>query len=55
MNADGFWYLFAGYGAFWLLLAGFLVRLGRRHREIERELRVLEDRLGAAREPSSGR
>jgi len=42
---DRFWFLFAAYGAIWALLAGFLFRLGRRHRELERELRALESRL----------
>jgi CcmD family protein len=51
MSSDGFWYLFAGYGAFWLLLAGFLIRLGRRHRELERELQSLEGRLGTRPSP----
>ncbi len=47
---EGFWYLFAAYGAIWLLLAGFLFHLGRRHRDLERELRALEGRI--SRPPS---
>lgn len=42
---DRFWFLFAAYGAIWILLASFLVHLGRRHRALERELRDLESRL----------
>jgi CcmD family protein len=46
MNAsEGFWFLFAAYSAIWMLLAGFLIHLGRRHRALERELRSLEARL----------
>lgn len=44
-GSDSFWYLFAGYGAFWVLLAMFLAYLGRQHRALERELRALETRL----------
>jgi CcmD family protein len=44
---DRFWFLFSAYGAFWLLLALFLVRLGRRHRALDRELRDLRARLDA--------
>jgi CcmD family protein len=42
---DRFWFLFAAYGAIWILLALFLMHLGRRHRALERELRALEERL----------
>ncbi len=42
---DRFWFLFSAYGAFWLLLALFLVRLGRRHRALERELDDLRSRV----------
>jgi CcmD family protein len=42
---DRFWFLFAAYGAIWTLLALFLVRLGRRHRALERELEELRTRL----------
>ena len=42
---DHFWFLFAAYGAIWILLALFLMHLGRRHRALERELRDLESRL----------
>jgi CcmD family protein len=44
-GGEGFWFLFAAYGAFWAILAWFLMRLGRRHRELERELIALETRL----------
>ena len=44
-SQDRFWFLFAAYGAFWILLALFLMHLGRRHRVLERELRALEARL----------
>lgn len=44
-GSDRFWFLFAAYGAFWAILAWFLMRLGRRHREIERELKALETRM----------
>ncbi len=43
--SDGFWFLFAAYGAFWLLLALFLAYLGRQHRALERELRALDSRV----------
>lgn len=43
--SDRFWFLFAAYGAIWILLALFLARLGRRHRALERDLRALEARL----------
>jgi CcmD family protein len=42
---ERFWFLFAAYGAIWVLLALFLVHLGRRNRALERELRALESRL----------
>jgi CcmD family protein len=42
---DRLWFLFAAYGAIWLLLSLFLVRLGRRHRALERELADLRARL----------
>ncbi len=42
---DRLWFLFAAYGAIWILLALFLMHLGRRHRALERELRDLESRL----------
>jgi CcmD family protein len=44
---DRFWFLFAAYGAFWALLAFFLIRLGRRHRALDRALRDLERRVGS--------
>jgi CcmD family protein len=44
-GTDRLWFLFSAYSAFWLLLAGFLVYLGRRHRALDRELRELERRL----------
>ena len=46
---DRLWFLFAAYTAFWILLAGFLVRLGRRHRALERELRELAARVDEPR------
>ncbi len=42
---ERFWFLFAAYGAIWVLLALFLMHIGRRHRVLERELRALEARL----------
>jgi CcmD family protein len=42
---ERFWFLFAAYGAIWILLAGFLMHLGRRQRVLERGLRALESRL----------
>ncbi len=42
---DRLWFLYAAYSAFWLLLAGFLVHLGRRHRAVDRAVRALEARL----------
>lgn len=49
--SDRFWFLFAAYGAFWILLASFLIHLGRRHRALEREIRALESRLPGERVP----
>jgi CcmD family protein len=45
---DRFWFLFSAYTAIWLLLALFLIRLGRRHRTLARELEELRARLAAA-------
>ena len=42
---ERFWFLFAAYGAFWVLLGVVPDPLGRRHRELEREIRALETRL----------
>ena len=42
---DRFWYLFAAYGVIWILLAMFLIRLGWRHRALERELKSLAARV----------
>ena len=44
-GSDSFWYLFAGYGAFWVLLALFLAYLGRQNQALEKELRSLESRI----------
>lgn len=44
-GSDSFWYLFAAYGAFWVLLAVFLAYLGRQNRALERDLRAVESRL----------
>jgi CcmD family protein len=44
---DRFWFLFSAYGAFWLLLALFLARIGRRQRDLDRELHDLRTRLDA--------
>jgi CcmD family protein len=46
---ERFWYLFAAYSAIWILLALFLIRLGWRHRALERELKSLAARLGQKR------
>jgi CcmD family protein len=46
---DRFWYLFAAYGAIWMLLAMFLIRLGWRHRALERELKSLAARVTKSR------
>ena len=46
---DRFWYLFAAYGAIWILMALFLIRLGWRHRALERELKSLEARVARQR------
>lgn len=43
---DRFWFLFSAYAAIWLLLAFFLVRLGRRHRALDRQLEELRARIG---------
>jgi CcmD family protein len=50
-GVDRLWFLFAAYSAFWLLLAFFLTRLGRRNRALERELHDLEARLRARPSP----
>ena len=47
---DRFWFLFSAYAAIWVLLALFLVYLGRRHRALEREIDQLRTRVG--REPA---
>ncbi|TMA44354.1 MAG: CcmD family protein [Deltaproteobacteria bacterium] len=39
-------YLFAAYAVVWLGLFGYLLRLGRRSRELEEELRDLRRQLG---------
>lgn len=39
-------YLFAGYAAVWIGLFVYLLRLGRRTRELEEELEELRRRLG---------
>jgi CcmD family protein len=52
---DRFWFLFAAYAAFWLLLASFLVRIGRRHRALERELRELAARVDRTSTPPASR
>jgi CcmD family protein len=36
------WYLFAAYTAVWLVLFLYVLRLGRRSRELENELRELK-------------
>jgi CcmD family protein len=48
---DRFWFLFSAYTAIWLLLALFLIRLGRRQGTLTRELEDLRAKLaaGAAR------
>jgi CcmD family protein len=51
-SPDRLVFLFVAYLAFWLLLAGFLGFLGRRHRALEQELRDLEARVG--KPPPSG-
>jgi CcmD family protein len=48
---DRFWFLFSAYGAIWTLLVLFLIRLGRRHRALERELGELRARIGRPRSP----
>jgi CcmD family protein len=47
-GSDRFWFLFAAYGVVWGLLALFLMYLGRRTRELERDLRTLEERMAAS-------
>jgi len=44
-TSDRFWFLFVAYSVIWVLLAGFLVRLGRGHRALERDLKDLEERM----------
>ena len=39
-------YLFAAYAAVWLGLFGYLLRLARRSRELEEEIRELRRMLG---------
>ncbi|HYV55894.1 MAG TPA: CcmD family protein [Candidatus Nitrosopolaris sp.] len=39
-------YLFAAYAAVWIGLFGYLLRLGRRSRELEEEMRDLRRQLG---------
>lgn len=42
---DRLWFLCAAYSAFWVLLAGFVIHLGRRHRAVDRAVRDLEARI----------
>jgi len=44
--SDHFPYLFAAYTAVWIAVAGYAMRLGRRSRELEDEIRELRERLG---------
>jgi len=39
-------YLFAAYAAVWIALFLYLLRLGRRSRELEEELREMKRQLG---------
>ena len=39
-------YLFAAYAVVWIGLFGYLLRLGRRSRELEEEIRDLKRQLG---------
>ncbi len=43
---SNFPYLFAGYAAIWIGLFVYLLRLGRRSRELEEEIRELRRQLG---------
>lgn len=42
---DHFPYLFAAYTVIWIAIAGYAMRLGRRNRELEDEIRELRERL----------
>ena len=46
---DRLWFLYGAYSAFWVLLAAFLIHLGRRHRAVDRAVRELEARLDKER------
>ena len=43
---DHFPYLFAAYAAIWIGLFVYLLRLGRRNRELEEEIRELRRLIG---------
>ena len=43
---DRFWFLFTGYTVIWVLLALFLVHLGRRHQALQRTVDELRRRIG---------
>ena len=45
-----FWWLFAAYGIIWLALFGYVIKVLRRQRELERDLERLRQELG--RDPS---
>ena len=51
---DRLWFLYGAYSAFWVLLAAFLVHLGRRHRAVDQQLRELERRIEKGAGASSG-
>lgn len=40
-----FWYLFSAYSIIWLVLFGYLLRLGRANRRLKKELDVLKEAL----------
>ena len=44
---DHFPYLFAAYTAVWIAVVGYALRLGKRSRELEDEVRELRERLAS--------
>lgn len=49
VDNPAFWLLFAAYTIVWLVIGGYVFTLGRRQRDMERELGSLRDAAGSGR------